>query len=144
VAGELKRDDHELAVWQIADEGWRQVLTSRLVQLREKRNRKLNTPKSGQIDQLFRDALGIEQISSRWKWHKVTADQARRKLDKYVELRGSIAHRGSSSESVKKVHVTGFLEHVREIASRTGGGVNAHVREFTRRPLWVNGRLSGT
>jgi len=55
-----KADQHDLAVWSLADGGWRQVLMDRLDGLREARNRRLNTPKAGQIDDLFFRALGIE------------------------------------------------------------------------------------
>jgi len=136
VARELVRDQHELAIWRIADDNWRPLLKSRLEQLREKRNRKLNTPKSDDIDELFRDALGIDSVSARWKWTKMTAEKAREKLDGYVSLRGAVAHRGRGLHSVQKAHVTDYLDVVRKIASRTGGAVNAHVRALTGQRLW--------
>jgi hypothetical protein len=48
VAKELKEEPHELAVWRLADTGWRTELASRLTALKEKRDRQLNTPKTQQ------------------------------------------------------------------------------------------------
>src|ERR1700730_6295072 len=50
IAKELKSDQHELAVWQVADNGWRTFLQSRLTQMNEARARKLNAPKTENLD----------------------------------------------------------------------------------------------
>jgi hypothetical protein len=60
VAKELKEELHELAVWRLADTGWRTELASRLTALKEKRDRQLNTPKTQQIDDLFKQRLGSQ------------------------------------------------------------------------------------
>src|SRR5215831_424437 len=59
LAKELKQAPHELELWKIADGGWKNYLRDRLEKLREERNRKINTPKTDQIDLLFRQAVGI-------------------------------------------------------------------------------------
>lgn len=136
VAKSLKEHANELAVWDLADQGWRTVLTSRLAQLQQDRNRRLNTPKSDLIDALFLETLGIDRISGRWFWRGMSAAQARDKLDKYVTLRGEVAHRGAAASSVKKTHVTDYYEHVKKLVGRTGGRVNAVVKRATGSGLW--------
>ncbi len=111
-------------------------LQSRLTRLQEQRNRRLNTPKSKNIDELFLTATGIADISHSWKWHKMTPSQARNKLDKYVTLRGEIAHRGTASRSCKKQQVEDYFAFVKRLASKTGGRVNTMVRKATGKPLW--------
>lgn len=137
VAKELKAENHELAVWKLSDDGWRAVLKARLAAMQVERNRRLNTPKSGQIDTLFLTALGIPKISDRWRWKRMTADRARQKLDKYVELRGAIAHRGAAASSVKKFHVEEYFAHVARLVSRTGGAVYSQMRLVTPVRLWA-------
>jgi hypothetical protein len=66
IAKELKADLNELAVWQLADSGWKAVLQSRLTQMNQTRARNLNTPKSENLKVLFSEALGIEDISKTW------------------------------------------------------------------------------
>lgn len=137
IANELKKNEHELAIWAISGDGWRTVLSGRLASLQLKRNRKLNAPKAVHIDSLFQEALGIPCISKRWKWDKkMTPTRARAKLDKYVELRGSIAHRGRAEISVKKAQVLEYFEFLKQMVAHTGGSVNRHALEITGRPMW--------
>jgi hypothetical protein len=137
IAKELENDKDELAIWEVADGKWKNYLQSRLVRLQEARNRKLNTPKSDNMDQLFESAVGIPKVSSSWKWaRKMTVARARTKLDKFVTLRGSIAHRGKSLEGVTRDQVEDYLNFIKQLAAKTGGKVNSHVKSVTGKPLW--------
>ncbi|MGN6740638.1 HEPN domain-containing protein [Dyella sp.] len=128
IAKKLKSDVDELALWSISDDKWRQVLRDHMAALKEARDRKLNTPKWQNIDSLFESAIGLSSVSSKWNWaKKLPADKARAKLDKFVELRGEIAHRGKAKTSVSKAQVEDFLGFVKSAAAKTGGAVNAHV-----------------
>ncbi len=138
LARELKDESHDLAIWNIADEGWRTYLTQRLASLQEARNRKLNTPKAANIDQLFRDAIGLESVSASWRWsNKLTVKGARDKLDWYIELRGAIAHKGSAGKPVTKAQVVDFLELTKNLSSKTGGRVNLFVKAAVGKRLWT-------
>jgi RiboL-PSP-HEPN len=137
VAKELKADQHDLAIWKISDDKWRALLSGRLTKLQEDRNRKLNTPKSENIDQLFVSAIGLPNVSDTWVWaKKLTAAKARKKLEKFVELRGAIAHRGHAIVSVKKAQVVDYRNFIKHAAARTGGAVNAHVKKITDQSLF--------
>ncbi len=106
VASEIKKALNQIEMWELADDGWRQFLTSRLEGLKTERDRNLNTPKADHIDRLFLDAIGIERISDAWKWSKkMTVNRAREKLDRFVSLRGDIAHRGKALKGVTKAQV---------------------------------------
>jgi len=142
IAKELEQNKNELAIWEVSDDKWRLYLKTRLSNLQEIRNRKLNTPKSNDIDKLFEEAVGITKISSSWNWPKnMTVMRACEKLDRFVTLRGSIAHRGKSSKSIKKADVLDYLEFVKQLAGKTGGKVNSHVRDVTGRSLWLTRRI---
>ena len=136
VAAEVKKDPDELAVWRLSDEGWRTVLRKRFGELTEARNRRLNTPKSDNIDELFALAIGIEKVSISWHWPGMDVEQARLKLDRFVELRGAIAHRGRGSGHCYKAEVDDYFNHVKRLVSKTGGEVNRFVKKITARPLW--------
>ncbi|MBN9658380.1 MAG: hypothetical protein J0H49_09385 [Acidobacteria bacterium] len=137
IAKDLKADPHDLRVWDLAGDGWRDILKKRADELREARNRKLNTPKTDNIDTLFKTAVGIEEVSKSWHWpNKMTVARARAKLDKFVTLRGAIAHRGAADVSVTKAQLVDFFEFIRKVGSRTGGAVNKHVKGITGKPLW--------
>lgn len=137
VAKELRGEKNELAIWSLAAEGWKRVLTDRLERLREQRNRQLNTPKAEKIDELFFASLGVKRISDSWFWlSKMKPDRARAKLDRFVTLRGAIAHRGAAASSVTKSQVEDYFEFVKKLVSKTGGHVNAYVKKVSGSSLW--------
>ena len=143
IAKELEKDKNDLAVWEVADGKWKSYLQNRLEKLQEVRNRKLTTPKSDNIDQLFVSAIGIKKVSNSWKWPRMTVLRANTKLDKFVTLRGSIAHRGKSLKSVTKAQVQDYLDFIKKLAAKTGGKVNLHVKSLIGKPLWPTRRSSG-
>ena len=135
VAKELKEDKNELAVWDIADDGWKSVLRARLTRMQTERAWSLNTPKAAQLKKFFSDALGINDISSDWYWEGMSSQRAQKKLDDYIALRGEIAHRGGASEYYK-YQVEDFLNHVQRLVGKTGKQVNKHVKAMTGKTLW--------
>lgn len=54
---------------------------------------------------------------------------AEKKLDRFVALRGSIAHRGSGPQSVKKSEVADYYNHIKKLVGETGARVNRSVRQ---------------
>jgi hypothetical protein len=136
IASELKKDANEIAVWDLADDGWKAKVNARLAIMTENRNKKLNTPKSDNIDELFYSAIGLTKISDRWKWKGMSAANARKKLDSYISLRGGIAHRGTIKGGVKKEDVEDFFDFIQSLCGMTGGRVNTYVEEITGKPLW--------
>ena len=137
IAKKVTKAEHELEVWKLSDGGWRKYLRDHLMELKEQRDRRLNTPKTLQIDELFNSALGIEEMSQHWRWaKKMTAKRSRDKLDRYVSLRGAIAHRGKHETSVTKTNVSDYFEFVNSLVGKTGGQVNSHVKKVTGKSLW--------
>jgi len=134
VAKELKRDNHDLAVWGLADDGWRSVLRARLEKMQTERARNWNTPKAANVKSLFSETLGID-ITAGWNWKGMSSQQARTKLDYYVNLRGEIAHRAKASECSKS-HVEDFLNHVQRLVKNTGQYVSNQVKGITGTTPW--------
>lgn len=136
IAAEIKADLNELAMWDLADGGWKTRVQARLAAMTKDRNKKLNTPKSAQIDELFAAAIGLPNVSTSWHWKKMSVSQAKKKLDDFVSLRGAIAHRGAAASRVSKAQVTDYLQHVTSLVGKTGGRVNGHVKKATGKTLW--------
>ena len=137
IAKQVKGSLHDFEVWKLAGSGWKSYLTNRLATLQEERNRKLNTPKADNINELFVEALGISKISSSWRWQGMSPDQAVQKLDEYVTLRGDIAHRGKHSKSIRRSKVEDFLNFAKLLAEKTDGNVNTNVKQVTKgKALW--------
>lgn len=139
IAKELEQDPHDLALWGLAGNGWRKMVQERLEGIQESRNRKLNAPRTENINKLFESALGIVKISNSWRLaQNMPARKSEEKLDRFVTLRGSIAHRGKAEGPVKKAHVVDYLDFVSRLAATTGGEVNKYVHVVTGRYLWKN------
>jgi hypothetical protein len=137
VAKELKNHKNDLEIWRLSGEGWRQVLTRRLVALQQERNMTLNTPKAKYLDRLFYDALGIETISGSWTWRNMPKTRASAKLDYYVTLRGAIAHRGAAASTVKKRHLEGYFKHAKHLVELTETRVAEVVWKATGVEPWT-------
>lgn len=112
------------------------MLTSRLARLQEVRNRRLNTPKTQQINDLFESALGISNISKRWNWVNMSATRAGEKLDGFVTLRGEIAHRGGAASSVTKDHVSDYYNHIKRLVQPTERYVAQVIKRATGTTPW--------
>ncbi len=133
IAIKIKEEKNDLAMWDLAADGWKTRAQSGLADLIAR----LNTPKSEKVDQLMLQAIGLKAVSNSWRWRRVSSEAARKKLDYYVSLRGSIAH-GRRSLSVKKTHAEGYFDHVRLLVEMTGSRVNSFLKELTAKGLAVS------
>jgi hypothetical protein len=95
-----------------------------------------NTPKAGNVDNLFEAMLGLPAISDNWTWINMSAEKAKDRLAKYIELRGAIAHRVKSSETVYKKTVIDYRVFITRLAVRTANVTRAHIRNLAGREPW--------
>jgi hypothetical protein len=136
IAKDIKEDKDELAVWGLADNGWRDVLKKRLSKLQADRNWHLNTPNAENIDRLFLDSIGLPEVSKSWHWQRMSVLGARAKLDRYVRMRGSIAHRGRAGRTVRRSTSVDYMIFSRRLVHATGEAVNKYVKATTGKALW--------
>lgn len=136
VARELEADKNALAVWKLAGDGWRTVLADRLESMQELRNRRLSNPGTRQVNDLFRDALGIEGISGSWHWASIGPERAAEKLDEYITIRHEVAHRGSSADRIWKYDINEYYSHVSHLVDRTAAEVARVLADATGVTPW--------
>ena len=101
----LEADKNELKVWDLAGEGWKSVVTIYRDQVIRDEIATFNTPKPHNVDSLLKKLLGIEKLSTSWKWQGMSAANATKKLKEFIEARGAIAHRGQLDFSITKTYV---------------------------------------
>ncbi|MFV2196001.1 HEPN domain-containing protein [Nocardiopsis sp. LOL_012] len=128
---DLADDKDELAAWRLADEGWKKVLRDRADVLVSEDDRSLNTPKSKQVKEFFKKHVGVPDITKHWKWHKNSTSQTTQRLDDFVTLRGSIAHRGSPEGGVHKRDATNGLDLVQRLADKSAIAVSDFLEQHT-------------
>lgn len=124
-------------VWDLADGGWRAVLSGHRAAVVERWIAHWNTPKSSNVDELFLDLLGIGSLSAAWGWQHQTPENSRKKLNKYVSLRGQIAHRVHHTGSVYKSWSTDYLAFVQKLVGVTDAKVRAHIEASVGAPPWA-------
>ncbi len=88
VANDLKNDNHDFAVWDLAEDGWKNVLMKHI----EKNIAGFHNPKASNIDVLFKTSLGLENLSSSWESEQLNTSELSLALKKMIEQRGEIAH----------------------------------------------------
>ena len=127
VVTHVRDDKNDLAMWALADSGWRQVLTTYRESVLRKRVSPLNTPSAENVDDLYDALLGLQKVSDCWRRHKMTPDQARTRLQAIIKLRGDIAHRTRATRTILKNDVREAADLAAELASMTANRVRQHV-----------------
>ncbi|MEE6260122.1 HEPN domain-containing protein [Plantactinospora sonchi] len=131
----LLAEKDDLAIWSIAGRGWKDQLKLRADMIVADEDRSLNTPKHRQVKSFFRENVGIGDITQCWSWVRCQPDTACRKLDEFVALRGSIAHRRAPAGSVYKREAVSSLDLVQRLASCTAKQVDEFLAKTTGRGL---------
>lgn len=136
IASEIKKDPHDLSPWKMAGTGWQSVVRTNLAAAKTKHLDNWNTPKAPNIAGLCKQALGLQDLPSAWKWQKCSTATAAQKLNDFVTLRGAIAHRGKAAETVTKWHATEGLALVNNLALKTDDAINRFVLATVGKPLF--------
>jgi hypothetical protein len=133
---EIRSDPDKTQIWNLAGSGWKQVLQSHREAAKKRWLDKLNTPKTEQVNELFRELLGLQNLSSSWSWQRMNSQQASEKLDEYIIVRGNIAHRTTHDENVYKSWGTDYLSHVERLVEKTDEHVRSHVYSLIQASPW--------
>jgi len=135
-ADPLKESRDSRQVWQLAGDGWREVLRKHKESLFARYIGKLNTPKPEQVDALYESLLGIKAISGTWHWSHMSSQASITKLNELVELRGSIAHRVSASRTVLRSDVLNYSDFVNRVAMQTSNAARSFLLKTTKKEPW--------
>ncbi len=136
VADELKSDKNDLMVWSLAGEGWKSTVKSHYKAMLSKHLGPFNTPKAGNIDNLFKSVLGIEDFSSCWSWKNMSNKSAKEKLSNIVALRGTIAHRVQAAEKVSRHLADAQARHLIFLAIKSSNRLRKYLHFLTNEFPW--------
>lgn len=98
--------------------------------------RQFQYPQNRASDNLFDQLLGIPTLSNNWHWKGVSPKKAAEKLNKFITMRGDIAHRLRHGKPVGKVDGFNYLMHVISIAFHTEFAVGDHLARITGTYPW--------
>ena len=131
--------------WKLAGAGWKSAMNDHLKEVLARTTGTLNTPKTDQVDELFSKVLGVPKLSSRWVWRgRKDSRSACAELDNLVALRGSIAHRVQSSETVRKSTVSNARGLVARLAVKSHNAINGYLEGKIGARPWDQYKFEGT
>ena len=111
-----KNDKHEHGALKLCGLGWRDVY----VDAARASVEKLNTPKYGNIKDLFSDWLDIDDIAVNWR-HPTSS------LNDFVRIRGEIAHRGADSRYIQVKQLSEFKSMIDDLVVDTDRTLSDHL-----------------
>ena len=119
-----KDSKHELKPLEFAGDGWKQVLKNHAEDL----CRGINTPKAGVINELFHRVTGLENISDSWSHGK-------EKIDKFVSVRGDIAHTGRHADYIKIGELSEYRAIIDLSAVETDNALATYLRSISPKKI---------
>jgi RiboL-PSP-HEPN len=123
-------------VWELADSGWRRVIIDHKTDVIKRWIDSLNTPRTAQVNTLFEELLGCSKVSEKWFWKKMSAVQSSDKLEKFMTVRGDIAHRTQTNKAVYKNWGTNYLNLIEKLVEKTEETIFDHLRSVTSQNPW--------
>lgn len=125
-----------LKAWQLAGDGWQTAMRNNYKAILGKTTGSLNTPRTAQVDELFKKTIGIPKLSASWRWHQRTVASSTKRLDDLVTLRCSIAHRVTAAKTVHKKHVTDGSVFLYRLATVSANSVRSFVHSQIAKNPW--------
>jgi hypothetical protein len=132
----LRVDKNELAVWELAGDGWRRILLQHRDESILAVVGSLNTPRFRQIDDLYESLIALKGISRSWRWPSMTADKSRAKLEKLITIRGNIAHRARHDTLLRRPELDGYLSFIFHLAVQSHNAVVNHLTSHVGTSPW--------
>lgn len=123
-------------IWSLAGDGWRQALRDNMKSVLGKTTGIFNTPRSDDVDGLFKKVIGLEKISHAWHWDGVNHERAASELNDLVTLRGSIAHRVKPDKTVSLDTVKAAEDLVQFLAVKSHNRTLAHLKQAVGSSPW--------
>jgi hypothetical protein len=136
VAKAVAKDKNELKMWDLADAGWKDELAAHAAQMLKLYVGRFNTPKAQNIQDIFRDVLGMSDVTLNWGgFDDYTRDEARQRLDEFVSARGAIAHGDPDATEVSAGILGRFILLVVNLSIITSTAVRKHIQEVTDKDM---------
>lgn len=120
LAFSVKESKHELKPLELAGDGWKFLYRNHV----QETVNGFHTPKSFNLNPLFRKFLGIDDISQWWSL-------GHREIDRFVSMRGEVAHKGSDASYVTITNLKDFLVKVKQTALEVDNELTVYLCETT-------------
>lgn len=102
---QLKDDKDNSSIWKLAGDGWKDILKEYGNEILGQKIDYFHVPRPDNIDTLYENLLGMKKVTSHWKWKNMNNNAVKTKLNDFIDLRGSIAHKIKTDRNVWKKDV---------------------------------------
>ena len=136
VAKQLESEKHDLAVWGLARDGWRDILKERFETVVRRNTNRLNAPKTENVKNFFFTALGHETIVDEWSWSHFSNNHVCTWLDRFVDARGAIAHGREPNFEIGAFALDFFYVLVLELGQITHNSVRNFLLKLLDKEVW--------
>ena len=119
IAQAAKNDTHEFGALRLCGDGWKEVYIDAVKRDAER----LNSPKFGNISELFNKWLAVESLDQDWR-------HTREALNEFVTIRGEIAHRGADAQYVRISQLRTFKSMIDDLVVDIDRGLSDHLKEI--------------
>lgn len=123
-------------MWSLAGNGWKQALRDNFKSVLGKTTGVFNTPRSDDVDSLFKRVIGLENISHGWHWDGKSREEACGDLNDLVTLRGAIAHRVKTDQAVSLETVKAAEELVYFLAVKSHNRTLSFLKQTVGSSPW--------
>ncbi len=128
IANDLRSEKHELSPWKLAGDGWKTLTTERVAVLA--RETVFNTPKPSHVDALFLKSIGLSNVSQQWVTPlSGSGETSVEPLNRFVTIRGAIAHGATPRVVVSKRMISDFYQTVAHIVEQTDAAVGIYLED---------------
>lgn len=131
---ELRETKDERKVWDLSGNGWKNVLD----EYRKNQINSFNTPRSNNINKLYKYLLGIQNITASFRISRINNQDICKRLDSLVTLRGSIAHKVKTEDAVTKKMVGNYIKLINKLAENMNNIVNTYIKKLVGSEPWEN------
>jgi len=130
--------------WKLAGTGWKKALRDNMKGVLARTTGVFNTPRTAQVDDLFHKTIGLPSLSSSWYWPGRSIQQTKQVLDDLVTLRGSIAHRVTSTKHVTLEHVKNARSFVYRLSVKSHNRLCEYLEIQVGNSPWPRAFFQGT
>ncbi len=126
--------------WDLAGDGWREYVRNRNKGFERKRNREFTGPRSAAVEQLFLNAMGLEDLCNKWQtstWPTICDE-----LDACLEQRNIIVHQFTPGLIMKKADVKNFCKIVMHLVACTDKIADEFLIQTTGESRWTSKMIS--
>ena len=116
------------SVWQFSDKGWKETYA----QYCRYSTSKLNTASSANVSELYKNILGISDVTSTWAFDNLLANDCSVRMDDLVNLRHDIAHGANNrSEELNEGYIRNQVEFMTKIVQDTYQTIFDHMTDLS-------------